>query len=106
MHFLRGINKNNLRCRNKQLSFTREDAKRIAKKLNIDFSKEKFDLNQFTMGINVELEHGTRFPNTNVTNNDPVLTGMIALAHLQEFPDYYTRLSKLEKEAKAYWMNK
>lgn len=58
------------------------------------------------MGINVELEHGTRFPNANVTNDNPILTGKIALAHLLEFPDYYTRLKKLEDEAKAYWEKK
>ena len=54
----------------------------------------------------MELEHGTRFPVANVTNNDPILTGMIALAHLLEFPDYYTRLLKLEDEAKKYWSSK
>ena len=69
----------------------------------IDFTKEKFDLKQFTKGINVELEHGTKFKNANVTNNDPILTGKIAYAHLLEFPDYYTRLEQLEKEANAYW---
>ena len=86
--------------------FTTSEAREIAHKLNIDFSKEKFDLNQFTMGLNVELEHGTKFPNTNVTNDDPILTGKIALAHLMEFPDYYTRLKKLESEASAYWKTK
>ena len=85
------------------MSFTIDEAREIARKLKVDFSKEKFDLNQFTMGLNVELEHGTKFPNTNVTNNDPILTGKIALAHLMEFPDYYTRLKKLENEAKSYW---
>lgn len=84
-------------------SFTLKEAENIAQKLNIDFAKEKFALNDFYKGINVELEHGTRFPNTNVTNNDPILTGKIALAHLYEFPDYYVRLKKLEDEAKAYW---
>ncbi|WP_315081312.1 DUF5661 family protein [uncultured Clostridium sp.] len=86
-----------------KISFTIEEAKQIADALNIDFSKEKFNLEQFTMGINVELEHGTRFPNANVTNNDPILTGKIALAHLMEIPDYYTRLKKLEENAKTYW---
>lgn len=86
-----------------KISFTDEEAKDIAKKLKIDFSKEKFDFKQFKMGLQVELEHGTKFPNTNVTNNDPILTGQIALAHLLEFPDYYTRLKKLEDEAKDYW---
>lgn len=86
--------------------FTTEEAKEIAKKLKIDFNSSKFNLHQFLMGINVELEHGTRFPNANVTNDNPILTGKIALAHLLEFPDYYTRLKKLEDEAKAYWEKK
>ena len=83
-----------------------EEAAQIAKEIGIDFSKEKFDLNEFTMGVNVELEHGTKFPKANVTNNDPILTGKIAYAHLLEFPDYYTRLKKLEVEADAYWKTK
>lgn len=58
---------------------------------------------EFTMGINVEFEHGTRFPETNITNDDKKLTGQIAWAHLKEFPDYYTRLEKMEKEASEYW---
>lgn len=88
-----------------QKEFTVEQAKEIADALEIDFSKEKFDLYQFTLGVNVELEHGTKFPQTNVTANDPILTGKIALAHLLEFPDYYTRLKKLETEADAHWTN-
>ena len=95
-----------MRGEKEKTSFTLEEAEKIAQKLHIDFSKEKFTLNAFFKGINVELEHGTRFPNTNVTNNDPVLTGKIALAHLYEFPDYYVRLQKLEDEAKAYWSKK
>ncbi|WP_205454965.1 DUF5661 family protein [Clostridium botulinum] len=86
-----------------KISFNVDEAKQIADALKIDFSKEKFSLEEFTMGINVELEHGTRFPNANVTNNDPILTGKIALAHLTEFPDYYTRLKKFEEEVKSYW---
>lgn len=84
-------------------SFTKEEAADIANRLGIDFSKSPFDLNQFWMGVNTELEHGSASPITDVTKNDPILTGKIALAHLNEFPDYYTRLSKLEAEAKAYW---
>ena len=95
-----------MRGEKEKTSFTLEEAEKIAQKLHIDFSKEKFTLNDFFKGIIVELEHGTRFPNTNVTNNDPVLTGKIALAHLYEFPDYYVRLQKLEDEAKAYWSKK
>ena len=80
-------------------TFTIEEARDIAAKLGIDFNKEKFDLEQFRMGLDVELEHGTINPITNVTNDNYVLTGKIALAHLNEFPDYYTRLNKMEKEA-------
>lgn len=83
--------------------FTLEEAVKIGKKLGIDWNTSKFDAEQYRIGLNTELEHGMRDPTTNVTNNDPYLTGKIALAHLNEFPDYYTRLSKLEAEAKAYW---
>lgn len=98
--------KKKTRGENSKPFFTREESKDIAKKLDIKFDKEKFDLEEFYMGVNIELEHGTKFPIANVTNNDPILTGMIALAHLLEIPDYYTRLSKLEAEAKKYWSNK
>lgn len=93
-----------LRGEDNKVSFTMDEARDIAKKIGIDFSNEKFDLNEFSIGINVELEHGTKFPNANVTNNDPILTGKIAYAHLLEFPDYYTRLKNLESEANAYWL--
>ncbi len=82
-------------------NFTADEAKKIGEELGIDWSK--FDLEQFRRGMDVELEHGTRDPHTNVTNDDPLTTGKIALAHLNEFPDYYTRLDKLEKEADAFW---
>jgi len=85
-------------------SFTKNEAEIIGKKLGIKW--DKFDLNQFVMGMNVELEHGTRTKLTNVTNDDALLTGKIALAHLLEFPDYYDRLEKLEKEADKYWSKK
>jgi len=81
--------------------FSSEEAKKIGETLGIDWSK--FDVEQFRMGMDVELEHGLRDPHTNVTNDDPLLTGKIALAHLNEFPDYYTRLEKMEKEAEKYW---
>lgn len=84
--------------------FTAEEAKNIGEKLGIDWSK--FDVEQYRMGIDVELEHGLRDPATNVTNDDPLTTGKIALAHLNEFPDYYTRLEKMEKEAEAFWEGK
>ena len=77
--------------------FTVEEAKRIGETLGINWNK--FDVEQFRMGLDVELEHGKRDPSTNVTQDDKVLTGKIALAHLNEFPDYYTRLQKMESEA-------
>ena len=81
--------------------FTAAKAKEIGEKLGIDWSK--FDVEQFRVGMDVELEHGKVDPHTNVTNDDPLLTGKIALAHLNEFPDYYTRLIKLEEEADKFW---
>ncbi len=76
---------------------TTEQAKYIGEQLGIDWSK--FDIGQYRMGMTVELEHGTENMTTNVTNDDLLTTGKIALAHLNEFPDYYTRLAKMEKEA-------
>ncbi|MGI6324711.1 MAG: DUF5661 family protein [Bacilli bacterium] len=87
-------------------TFTIEETQQIANILGIDFSKELFDINQFRIGLNTELEHGLISPATNVTNDDPMMTAKIALAHLREFPDYYTRLTKLEQEAKIYWSQK
>ena len=81
--------------------FTAEEAKAIGEKLGLDWSK--FDVEQFRMGMDVELEHGLVSPETNVTNDDPLITGKIALAHLNEFADYYTRLDKMEKEADLFW---
>jgi hypothetical protein len=78
--------------------FTTEQAREIGHKLNIDWSR--FDVEQFRMGLDVELEHGLVDPSTNVTGNDSILTGKIALAHLNEFADYYTRLEKMERKAK------
>lgn len=79
--------------------FTAKEAKRIGETLDIDWSK--FDVEQYRMGLDVELEHGLVDPHTNVTNDDPIITGKIALAHLNEFPDYYTRLEKMEREAEG-----
>ena len=80
---------------------TDEDAKVIGEQLGIKW--DKFDVEQFKAGMNVELEHGVRDPSTNVTGDDLLMTGKIALAHLKEFPDYYDRLEKMEKEADEYW---
>jgi hypothetical protein len=84
--------------------FTEEDAKRIGEALGIDWSK--WDVEQFRRGMDVELEHGTVDPHTNVTDDDPLMTGKIALAHLNEIPDYYTRLDAMEVEGEAYWESK
>ena len=86
------------------IHFSQEEAKALAERLGVDWTH--FDVEQFTMGVNVELEHGTRDALTNVTNDDPLTTAKIALAHLTEFPDYYTRLDILEKEADDYWKDK
>jgi hypothetical protein len=79
--------------------FTSEQAQAVADEIGIDFSTAGFDLDQFRRGMEVELEHGRREPETNVTNDDPIVTGRIALAHLRELPDYYDRLDVMEREA-------
>jgi len=84
--------------------FTAEEAKRIGGGLGIDWSE--VDLEEFRVGLGVELEHGTQDPETNVTDDDEILTGKIALAHLREFADYYTRLERLEEEAEEYWSSR
>ena len=81
-------------------SFSTGEAKKIDETLGVNWSK--FNVEQFRMGMDVELEHGLRDPHTNVTNDDSMITGKIALAHLNEFPDYYTRLDKMEKEAEGF----
>jgi len=81
--------------------FTAEEARKIGEQLGIDWSK--FDVEQFRMGMDVELEHGLVDPHTNVTSDDSLMTGKIALAHLNEFADYYTRLDKMEEEAETFW---
>jgi len=84
--------------------FSAEEAKKIGDALGLDWSR--FDVEQFRRGMDVELEHGTENSLTNVTNDDPMMTGKIALAHLNEFPDYYTRLDKMEEEAKKFQKTK
>jgi hypothetical protein len=81
-------------------SFTAEDARRIGEQIGVEWSSAPFDVEQFRAGLDVELEHGTHHPQTNVTGDDPTTTGKIALAHLNEFPDYYTRLEAMEEQAK------
>ncbi|MFH1473351.1 MAG: DUF5661 family protein [Candidatus Aenigmatarchaeota archaeon] len=87
-----------------QKVFTAEEARRVGEMLGIDWTK--FDIEQLRMGMDVELEHGLVDANTNVSDDDPLVTGKIALAHLNEFPDYYTRLYKMEKEAEKFWDKK
>jgi hypothetical protein len=82
----------------KSKHFSIDEARRIGTALGVDWNH--VDLEQFRMGLFVELEHGTKDPETNVTDDDKSLTGKIALAHLNEFPDYYTRLATMEAEAK------
>ena len=85
-------------------TYSQEEAKSIGEKLGTKWNK--FDIEQFRMGMDVELEHGKINELTNVTNDDPLLTGKIALAHLNEFSDYYDRLENMENEAEKYWDNK
>jgi len=88
----------------KKKIFSLDQAEAIGGQLGILW--DQFDLEQFRAGLGVELEHGTTSPATNVTDDDPVKTGKIALAHLNEFPDYYTRLAGLEEQAKSFWDSK
>ena len=78
--------------------FSPKEAKRIGEALGIRW--ETFDVEQFTLGLNKELEHGRRNAATDITHDQPMLTGRIALAHLNEIPDYYTRLCEMEQKAK------
>jgi hypothetical protein len=84
--------------------FTLDEARAVGEALGIDWIA--FDVEQFRAGMDVELEHGRRSPGTDVTGDDPLLTGKIALAHLTEYPDYYTRLLKMERDAEAQWGGK
>jgi len=79
--------------------FSLEEAQDIGTQLGIDWAK--IDPEQFRRGLEIELEHGARDPETNVTHDDPILTGKIAWAHLKEIRDYYTRLDRLEAEAEG-----
>lgn len=81
--------------------FTADEARRLGDTLGVVW--DEIPVEEFRMGLSVELEHGARDPQTNVTDDDLVITAKIALAHLKEFPDYYTRLSRMEAEAEAYW---
>jgi hypothetical protein len=82
----------------KTMRFSSEEVRRIGSEIGIDWETSPFDVEQFRMGLEVELEHGAHDPETNVTGDDPLLTGKIAWAHLKELPDYYTRLAVMEGE--------
>jgi hypothetical protein len=79
--------------------FTAQEARGAGEQIGIDWRSVPFDVEQFRMGMDVELEHGLRDKVTNVTDDDPIFTAKIALAHLNEFADYYTRLARMEQEA-------
>ncbi len=80
---------------------TVEEARRVGDAIGVDWSH--FDLEQFRRGMDVEFEHGSHDPQTDVTHDDPIVTGKIALAHMKEFPDYYERLERMEAEAEREW---
>ena len=80
---------------------TTDEARRIGDEIGVDWSR--FDVEQFRSGLDVEFEHGSHDPQTDVTGDDPILTGKIALAHMKEFPDYYERLERMEQQAKQDW---
>lgn len=83
---------------------TSDEARRVGDIIGVNW--KTFDLEQFRRGMDVELEHGARDPQTNVTGDDLVITGRIALAHMKEFPDYYERLDRMEKEAERDWASR
>jgi hypothetical protein len=86
-----------------QSRFSAEQARAIGEAIGIDWHTSPFDVEQFRMGLDVELEHGRHDAATNVTDDDEQATGKIAWAHLNEFPDYYTRLEAMEAEAESFW---
>jgi uncharacterized protein DUF5661 len=87
-------------------SFTLDEARMIGERIGVDWKSVRFTPDEFRAGLRVELEHGARDPETNVTGDDEMLTGKIAWAHLKEFPDYYVRLRSMEAEAEKAWAGK
>jgi hypothetical protein len=83
--------------------FSTPQAHEVGERIGIDWSTAPFDVEQFRIGMEVELEHGRHDPSTDVTGDDPIVTGKIALAHLKEIPDYYVRLERMEEQAKREW---
>ncbi len=89
-----------------QGGFSEDEARAIGEAIGIDWAASRFDVAQFRRGLEVELEHGRRDPATNVTDDDEATTGRIARAHLNEFPDYYSRLAQMEADAERYWADR
>ena len=83
---------------------TSEEAQRVGDEIGVDWNR--FELEQFRLGMDVEFEHGSHDPQTDVTHDDPIVTGKIALAHMKEFPDYYERLERMEAEAERDWADR
>jgi hypothetical protein len=86
--------------------FTAEEARRYGEEIGIDWTSAPFSVEEFRSGMNVELEHGLHDLSTNVSDDDPHVTAKIALAHLNEFADYYTRLDRMEEQAKRDWADR
>lgn len=78
-------------------AFTIDEMIALGEEIGINWDNAEFDVNQFIKGFEVELEHGMKDAETNVTDDDPITTAKIAWAHLKELPDYYDRLAKIEK---------
>ena len=83
---------------------TIEEARRVGDEIGVDWNR--FDVEQFRAGMDVEYEHGSHDIQTDVTGDDPIVTGKIALAHMKEFPDYYERLARMEHEAEREWQQR
>jgi hypothetical protein len=87
------------------MKITKSQAIKLANKYKINL--DVIDINEWQYGLNVELEHGSKFGTfTNITNNNLSITSKIVIAHLTEFPDYYKRLLKLETQADKYWSSR
>lgn len=82
--------------------FTLEEAKMIGDILGIDWTNVSWTVEEFQKGLEVELEHGLHDPQTNITSDDPYMTGKIAWAHLKELPDYYQKLAGIEGAVDRY----
>jgi len=83
---------------------TLDEARRTGDAIGVDWAIH--DLEQFRTGMDVEFEHGSHDPQTDVTHDDPLIPGKIALAHMKEFPDYYLCLEKMEEDAKREWADR